>query len=108
MKLTAQNLQEILDIAKASVRDQEDCFNYKVGKYDLFVFCDFNIEDETFWIVEPNEVDDNDCSEPIGGWNEVVRYGDYAQLLIVCADLAERYFEEEWLWLNILKLAKCN
>lgn len=95
MRLTAENLQEILNIAKESVKNQYDCFNYKVGRYDLFVFCDFGIDDEELWVIEPNEVDDNDCSEPIQCWNEVIKYGDYAQLLIACADLAERYFEED-------------
>lgn len=94
MKLTAENLQEILDIARESVEYQCDCFNYKVGDYDLFVFCDFHHNDEVYWVIEPNKVDDNGCSEPIGSWNEVVHYKDYTQLLIACVDLAERYFKE--------------
>jgi hypothetical protein len=94
MKLTARNLQEILDIAKESVENQDDCFNYKVGGYDLFVFCDY-LDDKEIWVIEPNEVDDNDCSEPMVAWNEAVLYKDYAQLLIACVYLAERYFEED-------------
>ena len=94
MKLTAQNLEEILEIAKESVEAEDDCFNYKVGGYDLFVFCDFGASDKEYWVVEPNRVDENGCSEPIGDWNEVVDYKDYASLLIACERLVERYFEE--------------
>ena len=94
MKLTAQNLEEILEVAKESVVAESDCFNYKVDGYDLFVFCDFGVNDEEYWVIEPNRMDENDCSEPIGGWNEVVDYKDYASLLIACERLAERYFEE--------------
>ena len=95
MKLTAENLQEILDIAKESVENEYDCFDYKVGGYNLFIWRETTCDNEEIWVVEPNEVDDDDCSEPIGDWNEVVGYGDYAQLLRACAELAERYFEED-------------
>ena len=94
MKLTAQNLEEILEIAKESVEEGDDCFNYKVGGYDLFIFCDFGLDDEEYWVVEPNRIDENGCSEPSSGWNEVVDYKDYDALLVACERLAERYFEE--------------
>lgn len=94
MKLTAQNLQDILEIAKESVITESDCFNYKVGNYDLFIFCDFRSDDEEYWAIELNRVDENGCSELLSGWNEVVDYKDYDALLVACERLAERYFEE--------------
>ena len=94
MKLTAKNLQEILDIAKESVRDKEDNFGYSVNGYHFFVCCDYCLDGKDVWTIEPNKLDDDDCAEPIGS-SEFVEYGDYAQLLIACSDLAERYFMED-------------
>ncbi len=94
MKLTAQNLQDILDIAKESVRDQYDCFGYVINRYHLFVYCDCYLDGREAWAIEPNKLDEDDCAEPIGN-QEVVAFGDYAQLLIACAELAERYFKED-------------
>lgn len=92
MKLTAQNLQEILDIAKASVRDQDDNFGYSINGYHFFVYCDY-YEDKDIWTIEPNMIDEDDCAEPIGS-SVCVIYGDYAQLLVECVALAEKYFKE--------------
>ena len=92
MELTAKNLQEILDIARTSVRDQDDSFGYSINGYHIFVYCDYCLDGKDVWTIEPNVLDD-DCAEPIGS-SGFVEYGDYAQLLITCADLAERYFEE--------------
>ncbi len=94
MKLTAQNLQEILDIAKESVKNQDDCFGYSINGYHFFVYCDYYLNDMDAWAIEPNKLDEDGCAEPIGN-QEVVEFCDYAQLLIACAELAERYFEED-------------
>ena len=94
MKLAAKDLQCIFDIAKVAVEEDEFCFNHQIGNYNLHIWREVNCDDEAIWVVEPNEVDDDGCSEPCGGWNKIVAYGDYAQLLIACAELAERYFEE--------------
>ena len=92
MKLTSQNLQEILDTARASVRNGEDNFGYSVKDYHFFVCCDYCIDGRDVWTIEPNVLVD-DCAEPIG-CSEYVYYCDFAQLLIACAYLAERYFNE--------------
>jgi hypothetical protein len=93
MKLTSQNLQEILDVAKASIRDGEDSFYYSINGYHFFVYCDYCIDGRDVWTIEPNILVD-DCAEPIGS-SEFVYYCDYAQLLIACEYLAERYFKED-------------
>ena len=96
MKLTAENLQEILDIAKEPVDDPiKDIWSYSVCGYHFFVYTEEDIDDKSLWyIIEPNKLDENCCAEPCGEIEEVP-YKDYAQLLIVCADLAERYFKED-------------
>lgn len=95
MKLTAQNLREILDIAKVEVKDYHfDSFGYDVGNYHFYIWCDDSFgENELWWIIEPNKLEDG-AAEPCGEVEEV-RYQDYAQLLVACASLAERYFKEE-------------
>lgn len=95
MKLTAQNLQDILDIAKGVVDNDDFDFNYRIGKYDLYIWYELGHWNERIWVIEPNEVDEEGASEPIGGWNKIVPYGDYAQLLIACAEMAESKFKEE-------------
>ena len=96
MKLTARNLQDILDIAKVVVEEDEFCFNYQIGNYNLHIWYElFGCSEEKIWVIEPNAVDEDGCSEPIGGWNKIVPYGDYAQLLIACAELAESKFKED-------------
>ena len=96
MKLTAQNLQDILDISKVVVEEDEFCFNYQIGNYNLYIQRELIGRDERdIWVIEPNEVDEDGCSKPIWGWSRVVPYGDYAQLLIACAEVAERKFKEE-------------
>lgn len=95
MKLAAKDLQEILDIAKVVVEEDKNCFDYRTGNYNFFIWLEMTHDDEEIWVIEPNEVDEDGCSEPCGGWNKIVPYGDYAQLLIACAELAERYFKEE-------------
>ncbi len=96
MKLTAQNLQDILDIAKDVVDNDDFDFNYQIGNYNLYIWYELlgHLE-EKIWVIEPNEVDEDGASEPIGGWNKIVPYGDYAQLLIACAELAESKFKED-------------
>lgn len=95
MKLTAQNLQDILDIAKEPVDDPiTDIWGYDVGGYHFFIYSEQDIHDKSlWWIIEPNKLDEEGSAEPCGEVEEV-RYQDYAQLLVACADLAERYFEE--------------
>lgn len=95
MKLTAQNLQEILDIAKEPVDDPiKDIWGYDVGGYHFFVYSEQDIHDKSLWyIIEPNKLVDG-AAEPCGEV-EMVRYQDYAQLLVACAELAERYFKED-------------
>ena len=96
MKLTAQNLQDILDIAKAAVEYDDFDFNYQIGHYNLHIWYELlGRWEEKVWVIEPNAVDEDGCSEPIGGWNRIVPYGDYAQLLIACAEVAERKFKED-------------
>ena len=92
MILTSQNLQEILDLAKESVEKQEDCFSYSIGNYHFFVYCDY-IDKQDLWAIEPNSIDEDYVAKPIGS-SEYVFHGDYAQLLVGCVDLAERYFKE--------------
>ncbi len=95
MKLTAQNLQDILDIAKVVVDEDEFDFNYQIGNYNLYIWYELGHWNEKIWVIEPNEVDEEGASEPIGGWNKIVPYGDYAQLLVACAELAESKFKED-------------
>jgi hypothetical protein len=96
MKLTAQHLQDILDTAKAAVEDDDIDFNYQIDNYNLHICYELHGRwEEKVWVIEPNEVDDDGCSEPIGGWSKIVPYGDYAQLLVACAEVAERKFKEE-------------
>lgn len=96
MKLTAMNLREILDIAKDPVDDPiKDIWVYDVGGYHFFVYSEQDIHDKSlWWIIEPNKLDEDGAAEPCGEVEEV-KYQDYARLLIACADLAERYFEED-------------
>ena len=96
MKLTAQNLQDILDIAKDAVENDDFAFNYQIGNYNLHIWHELlGRDEEKIWVIEPNKVDEDGCSEPIWGWNKVVPYGDYASLLIACAGTAERKFKED-------------
>lgn len=96
MKLTAQNLQDIFDIAQSVVDDDDLEFNYQIGNYNLYIQRELIGRDEMeIWVIEPNEVDEDGCSKPMWGWSRVVPYGDYAQLLIACAEVAERKFKEE-------------
>ena len=95
MKLTAQNLQDIFDIAQSVVEDDDLEFNYQIGYYNLHIQRELlGREEKKIWVIEPNEVDEDGCSKPIWGWSRVVPYGDYAQLLIACAEVAERKFKE--------------
>ena len=96
MKLTSQNLQDIFDIAKVVVEEDEFCFNYQIDNYNLHICRELlGRSEEKIWVIEPNIVDENGCSEPIGGWSRVVPYGDYAKLLIACVEVAERKFKED-------------
>jgi hypothetical protein len=96
MRLTAQHLQDILDIAKYAVEYDDLDFNYQIGNYNLHIEYELlGRFEEKVWVIEPNEVDEDGCSEPIGGWSKIVPYGDYAQLLIACAELAESKFKED-------------
>lgn len=95
MRLTAKDLQDILDIAKVVVDEDEFCFNHQIGNYNLHIWYELHGRwEEKVWVIEPNEVDEEGVSEPCGGWSKIVPYGDYSQLLIACAELAERYFKE--------------
>ena len=95
MKLTAENLREILNIAKESVEDPiQDMWGYDIKGYHFFVYSEQDIHDKSLWyIIEPNKLDEEGSAEPCGEV-EAVPYKDYAQLLVACASLAERYFEE--------------
>lgn len=92
MKLTAQNLEEILEVAKEAVKENYYCFNYQINGYDIYVSRDEFDEDN--WFVEPNKIDENGCSEPIEDWSYIIEYGNFDQLIETCKDMAERYFEE--------------
>lgn len=95
MKLTAQNLQDIFDIAQGVVEYGDFDFNYRIGNYNLYIWYELGHWNEKIWIIEPNKVDEDGTSEPIGGWNKIVPYGSYAQLLIACAELAESKFKDD-------------
>lgn len=96
MKLSAKDLKEILDIAKEpAAHPINDIWGYNVCGYHFFVYTEEDINDKSLWyIIEPNKLDEDGAAEPCGEIEEVP-YRDYAQLLIACVDLAERYFVEE-------------
>lgn len=95
MKLTAQNLQDILEIAKKYTKNPiNDEWGYDVKGYHFYVTVAQDAHDESFWwMIEPNKLDEDGCAEPCGDivW---VEYKDCDRLLDACKELAERYFEE--------------
>ena len=95
MKLSAKDLQKILDTAQENI--DSECFGIDVGeemvedrtRWHFFVE---KVED-TWWQVEANEYIDGG-HEPIELSN-YISVGAFEYLLIECAELAERCFVEE-------------